>query len=714
MTARIRVAVLTTDVPGAACPELRLQRPLGACADRIDLSFCVHLEPQGRISVDSDSLARADVVVLQRFFPQAGTAPLLEQLLGGQRPLVYETDDFLLEIPEGNPAHAGSAAVCGWIARTLRAASAVSVSTLGLREALAPWRADAQVLPNLVDRRLFEAPVRARGRTLRIGYVGTATHARDLAVLEPALERLVQLYGERIQLVWFGCHTPRLARLPRSEVIPFDLSYASYASRLRDARLDLVLVPLADNTFNRSKSNIKWLELSAAGVPGVFADLAPYRASVEPGATGLLARAEPEAWLEAIARMLEDEPLRVAIARRAQAEVLARFSLEAGAARFGDFYAELAAARAGAQRPAPPPRCSVVIPVWNRAELTAQCLDALRSLRMATSCEVIVVDNGSTDATSRVLAEREWVRVIRNERNLGFAVACNQGARAARGGYVLFLNNDTLPLAGWLDALVVALDADPGAGIAGPKLLYPDRSVQHAGIAISRDHACPYLIYRGVAEDDPKVNRRRTLHAVTGACLLIRRALFRELGGFDEGYRNSFEDVDLCLRATALGWRVLYEPASVLFHLESQTPGRSDHDRANLERFRARWPDPLWVDEDLRYFEDGVRFERFTRDGAEWLAIHPLEGADAELWARAAEVERLGARAGVDAVRALLDDAELWPASRELRAWAARACSFHGLHEAAARFESRASAARRTERPAPSLHDAITAQLREI
>jgi GT2 family glycosyltransferase len=708
----LRVALLTTDVANYACPQIRLVRPLARCADRAELTVC-SARRQGAIEVDRGALRHADVVVVQRFFPQPGTARLLEEVLARGRPVVYETDDNLLEIPPSNPAHKGSEPIRDAVRAFAPRVRALSVSTRALGEAFAALRDDAVVLPNRVDRALFEAPVRGRSGALRIGYVGTATHGADLALVEPALERIARRYGDRVQLVWFGCSTGPLASLPGSEILPFVYDYAEYAEALRRARLDLVLAPLVDDRFNRCKSNIKWLELSAAGVPGVYADLEPYRESIEPGATGLLAGSDPDAWYAAIERVIEDEPLRLALARRAQADVLARWTLETGAASYARFYEEIAAS--GTASASRPPRCSIVIPVWNRADLTAQCLDSLRALRSATAYEVVVVDNGSTDHTARVLEQRGWVRVVRNPQNLGFAVACNQGARAARGDVLVFLNNDTIPLAGWLDALAAVLDADPGAGIVGAKLLYPNRTVQHAGIAISRDYECPYLLYRGLPEDDPRVNRRRALRAVTGACLAIRGELFRELGGFDEGYRNSFEDADLCLRAVARGWRVIYEPASALFHLESQTPGRSDHDRANFTRFRARWPDPLWVDEDLRYFEDGAWLERYWRDGRERLDIRPL--GDPNAWAYVAQVERLGPSAGIDAVRALLADVAAWPDSPEVLGWAARACRFHGLRDAAARFEARA--AQKAEPPpvrrsANWLQEAVAAQLRGL
>jgi GT2 family glycosyltransferase len=196
--------------------------------------------------------------------------------------------------------------------------------------------------------------------------------------------------------------------------------------------------------------------------------------------------------------------------------------------------------------------CSIIIPVWNKVELTRQCLVALGPATDDVSFELIVVDNHSTDETPELLASLGGdVRIITNSENLGFAKACNQGAEAATGEYLVFLNNDTIPLKGWLSALVKEVQSDPAVSVVGSKLLYENGTVQHAGVAIDRNNLTPYHIYAGFAGDHPAVNKRRELNAVTGACLLIRRSVFADLGGFDEGFRNGFEDIDLYVRSRA-------------------------------------------------------------------------------------------------------------------------------------------------------------------
>jgi GT2 family glycosyltransferase/glycosyltransferase involved in cell wall biosynthesis/tetratricopeptide (TPR) repeat protein/SAM-dependent methyltransferase len=247
------------------------------------------------------------------------------------------------------------------------------------------------------------------------------------------------------------------------------------------------------------------------------------------------------------------------------------------------------------------PRVSLVIPVYNRAELTEQCLLALaENTGDDPDYEVIVVDNGSTDWTPYLLHAFEGdLQVLRHDDNLGFARACNRGAEAARGDLLLFLNNDTVARPGWLAALVAAADSDPQIGIVGARLLYPGgERVQHAGLEMR--HGVPEHFGRNLPWNDPSVTASRDLDMVTGACMLVRRQLFADLGGFDPEFVNGVEDVDLCLRGRDRGFRVVYCADSVIEHHEGQTEGRFTHAQQNLQRFAARWGHRFGPDGRLR------------------------------------------------------------------------------------------------------------------
>ncbi|MEG6504016.1 glycosyltransferase family protein [Nitratidesulfovibrio sp. 1201_IL3209] len=259
--------------------------------------------------------------------------------------------------------------------------------------------------------------------------------------------------------------------------------------------------------------------------------------------------------------------------------------------------ARVARAPAGAANPgvAPgrPPVASIIIPVFNQMHFTVTCLDVLFR-NTPEPCEIIVVDNGSTDETPRLLEGYAGrIRVIRNERNEGFARACNAGAAAATAPYLLFLNNDTEVQPGWLPPLL-AMAARPGVGAVGSRLLFPDGTVQHAGVVIVERRGITSLLPRhafiGESPSLAAPEQATAMQAATAACLLVDAASFADVGGFDTGYWNGSEDVDLCFKLGQLGRKVVYEPASVVVHHE----GKSGHERTvaintNNARLRARW-----------------------------------------------------------------------------------------------------------------------------
>jgi GT2 family glycosyltransferase len=328
--------------------------------------------------------------------------------------------------------------------------------------------------------------------------------------------------------------------------------------------------------------------------------------------------------------------------------------------------------------------CSIVMPLFNRAELTEQCLVKLAEVTEGASFEMILVDNGSTDGTAAFLAKLGGdVQVIRNAENLGFAAACNQGARAARGRHLVFLNNDTIPLAGWLAPLLAELDADPTVAVVGSKLLYPDETIQHAGVIFSRDLPIPYHFLAHVPGTFPVVNTRRELQCVTGACMAVRRSVFDAVGGFDEGYRNGYEDVDFCLQVGARGGRVVYQPASALYHLESQTPGRKANDEANTRRLLARWG-AEWHrlgDEDVVLVGEGWSVR--SGDTADRKRLVKLEDpAERTRWEQVARLQQALRADDATVARHLLASGREWPADPSVQRWLERVAHLLGVASA--------------------------------
>jgi GT2 family glycosyltransferase len=286
--------------------------------------------------------------------------------------------------------------------------------------------------------------------------------------------------------------------------------------------------------------------------------------------------------------------------------------------------------------------CSIIIPVFNQEFLTKQCLDVLLSSETrAFVPEIVVVDDGSGDATTRLLSDYdERVRILRHERNQGFAVSCNEGAAAARGRHLVFLNNDTIPLSGWLDALIAYAETNPKVGVIGSKLLFPNGTIQHCGLAICADRL-PRHLYIFFPSDHPAVNKSRRLQAVTGACLLIRRDLFEAVSGFDTMFVNGFEDVDMCLRVAERGYETHYCHESELYHLASMSEGRTKHDSRNERIYRERWADRVQPDDWIYYQEDGLIRLDYGQHTPLNFSLSPLLGLVVDQDGNAGEAERL-------------------------------------------------------------------------
>ena len=230
------------------------------------------------------------------------------------------------------------------------------------------------------------------------------------------------------------------------------------------------------------------------------------------------------------------------------------------------------------------PTVSVVIPVFNRASLTLQCLEALAA-EAAAGLEVIVIDNASSDETADLFDRIKEIRYVRNRENVHFLEASNQGAALAKGTSLLFLNSDTRVLPGTISSALETLTSSSANGAVGAKLILPDGSLQEAGSMIWGDGTC--LGYgRGDNPDRAPYQFRRPVDYCSAAFLLTPRTLFESLGGFDREFRPAYyEEVDYCLRLCERGYRTIYDPRAVVWHFEFASSTRSE-DALRLQRER--------------------------------------------------------------------------------------------------------------------------------
>lgn len=230
----------------------------------------------------------------------------------------------------------------------------------------------------------------------------------------------------------------------------------------------------------------------------------------------------------------------------------------------------------GLGRPAPEaPDVSVIVPVYNQFLHTLRCVWSILRAGDAARLQLIIADDGSTDGTEAFFRALPGVTYIRNPENMGFLRSCNNAAQYARAPWLFLLNNDTAVLPGWIDRLLDVARAEPDAGLVGAKLVYPDGTLQEAGGFVWSDGGGANM-GRNSDPREPGYNLRRDADYISGAAILVPRAVWVELGGFDTRYVPAYcEDTDLAMRLRNLGYRVIYQPAATVVHFEGVSSGTS-------------------------------------------------------------------------------------------------------------------------------------------
>jgi GT2 family glycosyltransferase len=269
-----------------------------------------------------------------------------------------------------------------------------------------------------------------------------------------------------------------------------------------------------------------------------------------------------------------------------------------------------------------PGKVSVIIPTRDLAADVQLCVESIFARTTYPDYEIIILDNGSVKPETMRLFERfertdpERFRVVRHDVPFNYSEINNYAAAQARGDYFLFLNNDTEVLTDdWMTLMVEQAQRD-SIGAVGAKLLYADGLVQHAGVIIGIGGIAGHAFRHFEASADGYYNFLRTANnysAVTAACLMMRRAVFEQVGGFDEELAIAYNDVDLCLRVGQAGYRVIYLPYVELRHYESKSRGydttaeqenRDQHERLIMQR---KWNISNYVDP---YYNPNLTLER--------------------------------------------------------------------------------------------------------
>jgi GT2 family glycosyltransferase len=243
---------------------------------------------------------------------------------------------------------------------------------------------------------------------------------------------------------------------------------------------------------------------------------------------------------------------------------------------------------------------SIIVVSWNTRNLLAQCLHSILATITLPQFQIIVVDNNSTDGSAELVAnDFPLVQLITNSKNLGFARATNQGIQASCGKHILLLNSDTILQPGSIHQMLEFMNANPQAGIVGGTLLNPDLSPQRCFGAFPNffseslfawglDSRLPFSLF--TKQIQQPIDAPHETDWVLGAALLIRRAVFQQIGMLDEDYFMYSEEIDMCYRAKKIGWRIYVIPNTPIIHLGGQstrqTPGKM---KAELFRSKVRY-----------------------------------------------------------------------------------------------------------------------------
>ena len=319
---KAKVMVFSFDAPSQACASIRILHPLSFLKDNIEVHWCVG--HNGKSFVANENLIiDADMIIIQRAFPCKETMSIIQKCLNSGKPVIYEIDDNLFEIPKSNPnfyLRRNQA----YFLQLIEKCHAVTVSTDLLKYKFLNGKNKIYVLPNFINDKIWKFDKKSYNnkKKLTIGYAGSITHGNDLRQIELAVRQIITKYNDNVNFKFFGCATNFLENECNVDCIQFESEYKLYAQKLQKLDIDLMVVPLEDNEFNRCKSNIKWLEISSCGIPAIYSDLPPYNNSVKHLQNGMLVKDRFQEWFNAMEYLIENPDIRKSIGLKAQLDVM--------------------------------------------------------------------------------------------------------------------------------------------------------------------------------------------------------------------------------------------------------------------------------------------------------------------------------------------------------------------------------------------------------
>ncbi len=322
----MRIVLYTADAWTHVCPTMRVLSP----ARELGVEVIAGYQPSStKIEFLPEKVNSADVVVLQRDFPRYRSAyeQVIKMAKAGDKPIIYDLDDLLLELPGVHPDFTHYTPARSEILQAILEADQITCPTQPLANYLRRFNTNVTVLPNYLDDTLWRKALHRESlkskehhSPLTIGYMGGYNHIPDVEMIEPVLIPLLRLYGDKIKIRFWGCPPPpELQGWKNVEWIKLGLvDYAQFANYFSEQTCDIFIAPLTDTPFNQAKSSIKFLEYSILNVPGIYSHIAPYADIITNGENGFLAQ-DLEDWREYLVRLIEDPELRWTMGNNARA-----------------------------------------------------------------------------------------------------------------------------------------------------------------------------------------------------------------------------------------------------------------------------------------------------------------------------------------------------------------------------------------------------------
>jgi len=593
-------------------------------------------------------LPGTDIVLVERIWNSKGTvedaAALIEQVREAGASLIYTVDDNLLDWPGGTIAQRSALALFA------READGVIVSTAALADRFRELNPNIYLVPNAVDERLFGAALKHRrkfagvGGLQRIGYMGTVTHDSDLLMIAEALRSVCRRRRNKIELQLIGA-VNKGSTFKALEGVPVRIlrvkshqeAYPRFVAwMVKNMHFDFGIAPLQDNIFTKSKSDLKFLDYGALGIPGIFSRMSVYLETVRHGETGYLAENTTEAWEAGLDRMLDDHSLRQSIAANVQRYVFEQRSLKQHAQDWQnaicEIYEQRATRAAGAQacrslpnvlahrdlrgiQTHPIANVDLIVRVCNRPFAAARCIESLLTHTTYPHWRLLLVDDQSDAATSAMLqryaAQCANIKYFRNDACLGLVGSYNRGIALSDSKYVAFLQPDIVVSPGWLEKLVAVAEADRSIALVNPLCNSAGR------LSLPMPPGMSYMAVNEALERETD-GKAFDIVAARRDCLLVRREALERHGAFDPAFEEgSCEDADLHMRLTSNGWRAVAAPNVYVHRYDSATRGSKSNEDCvptDVAVFRERWG--------VRYDLD---FKRFQEAGLTY-GVHALFG----------------------------------------------------------------------------------------